>query len=67
MPPDCTKRTDAAAGSTAAPNQGEVGAIVTCACCDQELTLIHRRNGTHQVKRYSIHLADQQELPGFNT
>jgi hypothetical protein len=66
MPPDCTERTDPSRNSNAAPKQGEVGGIVTCSCCDQELTLVHLRNGTHQVKRYFIHLKDQQELPGFN-
>jgi hypothetical protein len=66
MPPERMERTDQSRGSTAAPTQGAVGGIVTCACCDQELTLVHHSNGTHQVKRSSIHLADQQELPGFN-
>jgi ParB/RepB/Spo0J family partition protein len=49
-----------------AAKRGEDGGVVTCACCEQALTLVHRRNGTHQVKRYSIHLVNQQELPGFN-
>jgi hypothetical protein len=66
MTPECTERTGAAAGSNATPKQGEVGGIVTCACCEQELTLVHLRNGAHQVKRYAIHLADQKQLPGFN-
>jgi hypothetical protein len=66
MTPDCKKQTGAAGGSNAAPTQGEVGGVVTCSCCEQELTLVHLRNGTHQLKRYAIHLADQQQLPGFN-
>jgi hypothetical protein len=67
MTPERKERTGASPSSNAAPQQGEVGGSVTCSCCEQQLTLVHLSNGTHQVKRDSIHLDDQQELPGFNT
>jgi transcription elongation factor Elf1 len=67
MTPECKQRTGASRSSNAAPKQGKEGGIVTCSCCEQKLRLVHLSNGTHQVKHYSIHLADQQELPGFNT
>jgi ParB/RepB/Spo0J family partition protein len=50
-----------------AVKSGQAGGVVICAYCDQELTLVHLRNGAHQVKRHSIHLVDQHELPGLNT
>jgi ParB/RepB/Spo0J family partition protein len=45
--------------------RGEDGGGVTCTCCGQALSLIHRKNGSHQVKRQFIHLVNQQELPGL--
>jgi ParB/RepB/Spo0J family partition protein len=45
--------------------RGEDGGVVTCTCCGQALSLIHRKNGSHQVKRQSIHLVNQQSLPGL--
>jgi ParB/RepB/Spo0J family partition protein len=48
----------------AAPSQ-EDGGQVTCACCEQALTLIHYGDGTHEIKRQPYPLEDQQALPGF--
>jgi ParB/RepB/Spo0J family partition protein len=45
--------------------QGEAGGLITCACCEQDFTLIHVGNNTHQVKPHSIHLEDQKGLPGL--
>ncbi|HZA23534.1 MAG TPA: ParB/RepB/Spo0J family partition protein [Dehalococcoidia bacterium] len=54
-----------AASDTVAATQQEAGGEVICSCCGQELTLIHLSNGDHQVSRYSMHLPNQQELPGL--
>jgi ParB/RepB/Spo0J family partition protein len=45
---------------------GEDGGQVTCACCEEPLTLVHYGDGDHQVKRSAMHPADQQELPGLS-
>jgi len=54
----------------AAASHGEDGGQVTCACCDQALTLIHYGDGDHQVKRYAMHPEthpeNQPELPDFS-
>jgi hypothetical protein len=41
------------------------GGSVTCAYCENQLTLIHLSESIHQVKPYSPHLENQQELPGL--
>jgi ParB/RepB/Spo0J family partition protein len=48
----------------AAPSQ-EDGGLVTCAYCEQALTLVHYGDGTHAVTPQPSHPADQQELPGL--
>jgi ParB/RepB/Spo0J family partition protein len=50
-----------------AATQRHHGVEVACGYCEKVLMLVHRSNGTHQVKRYSMHLLNQKELPGFNT
>jgi len=40
--------------------------VVTCAYCQQELTLIHAEDGTHQLIRQSPREENQLALPGFS-
>jgi hypothetical protein len=65
MTPEHKERTGVSQSSNAAAKQGEDSGVVICPYCEQELTLIHRSNGTHQATPPAIHLKDQQALPGL--
>jgi ParB/RepB/Spo0J family partition protein len=51
----------------AATIQGEAGGQVTCACCEEPLTLVHYGDGDHQVKPHTLRQENQQELPGLSS
>jgi hypothetical protein len=62
---ETSDRSRASQGGKPAANGGQNGGVVTCTHCGHQLTLMHLRDGTHQVKPYSLHLKDQQALPGL--
>ena len=67
LPQETPARRRASQGRKAAATNGQDGGVVTCACCKQELTLVHIADDTHEVKPQSRHLGDQQELPSLYT
>jgi ParB/RepB/Spo0J family partition protein len=44
-------------GKTAS-KRGQAGGLVTCAHCNQALSLVHRSNGTHRIKTYFNHVVN---------
>jgi ParB/RepB/Spo0J family partition protein len=49
----------ASSRSNATTKRGHAGGVVTCAYCEQEVSLIHLSDSRHRVKRSTIHLPNQ--------
>jgi ParB/RepB/Spo0J family partition protein len=52
-------------GKTPATGEHD-GGVLVCVYCQRAITLIHRGDGRHQVKRQVVHPENQMDLPSLN-